>query len=97
MEPFITKVQASCMVLGEAVTESNRLKCKAIIEETPFQVVYTIAEGKMRPVAVGKQVVERNPFTYQKYPVTPPSSPTLSSIDIDEAELTGRLPEIKRI
>ncbi|ORE17291.1 hypothetical protein BCV71DRAFT_244112 [Rhizopus microsporus] len=42
----------------------------------------------MRPVAVGKQVVERDPFTYQKYPETPQSSPTLSSIDIDEAELT---------
>ncbi|KAI8370174.1 hypothetical protein EDC96DRAFT_503294 [Choanephora cucurbitarum] len=60
MEPFITKGQASYMVLGEAVTKSNRLKCKAIIEETPFEVVYTIAEGKMRPVAVGKQVVERD-------------------------------------
>ncbi|KAL0143495.1 hypothetical protein V8B55DRAFT_1572222 [Mucor lusitanicus] len=74
MEPFITREQASCMVLGEAVTESNRLKCKAIIEETPFQVVYTITEGKMRPVAVGKQVVPRDLFTYQEYPEAPPSS-----------------------
>jgi hypothetical protein len=83
MELFITKGQASCMVLGEAITESNKLKSKAIIEETPFQVVYTVAEGKMRPVTVEKQVIERDPFTYQRYPDTSPSSPTLSSINID--------------
>ncbi|RCH91694.1 hypothetical protein CU097_005990 [Rhizopus azygosporus] len=73
------------MVLEEATTEINRLKCKTIILETPFEVVYTIAEGKTRPVAVGKQVVERDSFTYQRYLDTSPSSPTLSSNDFHEA------------
>ena len=63
MELFITKGQASYMILWEAITESNKLKSKAIIEETPLQVVYTVAEGKMRPVTVEKHVVERDPFT----------------------------------
>lgn len=51
----------------------------------------------MRPVTVEKHVVERDPFTQQRYPDTPPSSSTLSSIDIDEAGPAGRLSKIKRI
>ncbi|KAG1395619.1 hypothetical protein G6F60_010135 [Rhizopus arrhizus] len=46
----------------------------------------------MRPVTVEKHVVERDPFTYQRYPDTPPSSSTLSSIDIDEAGPAGIKP-----
>ncbi|KAI9310794.1 hypothetical protein BX666DRAFT_1868888 [Dichotomocladium elegans] len=45
----------------------------------------------MRPVAVGKHVVERSPFIYQTYPDTPPSLSALSFIDTDEAGPTGRL------
>ncbi|KAI8379551.1 uncharacterized protein BYT42DRAFT_330709 [Radiomyces spectabilis] len=68
--------------------QSLQALLKVIVAETPFEVVYTAAEGRTRPVAVGKQIVERDPFTYQRYPDTPISSPTLSSVDLAETEAT---------
>ncbi|RCH82996.1 hypothetical protein CU097_003944 [Rhizopus azygosporus] len=76
------------MVLEEKITETSRLKCKTIIQEASFEVVYTIAEGKTRPVAVGKQIVEHDPFTSQRYLDTPLSSLTLSSNDFHEVGST---------
>ncbi|KAI9320894.1 hypothetical protein BX666DRAFT_1912297 [Dichotomocladium elegans] len=61
---FITKGQAACLVLGDAVTEANRAKCKTIVERTPFEVVYTLERGNTRPIAIGKAVAQRDPFSY---------------------------------
>ncbi|KAI9320895.1 hypothetical protein BX666DRAFT_1912300 [Dichotomocladium elegans] len=69
---FITKGQAACLVLGDAVTEANRAKCKTIVERTPFEVVYTLERGNTRPIAIGKAVAQRDPFSYLGYPDTPP-------------------------
>lgn len=72
MTTLITKGQAECLVLGESVTEANRVKCKAIVNGTPFDIVYTSERGNTRPIAIGKVVAERDPFTYLDYPDTPP-------------------------
>ncbi|KAG1320292.1 hypothetical protein G6F62_011401 [Rhizopus arrhizus] len=72
MTTLITKGQAACLVLGESVTEANRVKCKAIVNGTPFDIVYTSERGNTRPIAIGKVVAERDPFTYLDYPDTPP-------------------------
>jgi hypothetical protein len=72
MTTLITKGQAACLVLGESVTKANRVKCKAIVNETPFDIVYTSERGNTRPIAIDKVVAEHDPFTYLDYPNTPP-------------------------
>lgn len=54
------------------MTEANRVKCKTIVEETPFEVVYTLERGNTRPIAIGKAAAQRDPFTCFGYPDTPP-------------------------
>lgn len=76
MTKFITKGQAACLVLGEPVTDDNRVKCKKIVEGTPFEVVYTLERGITRPIAIGKAVAQRDPFSYIEYPNTPPRQDT---------------------
>lgn len=42
-----------------------------------FNVTYTEDQGPQHPFAMGKAIIEKNPFTYKTYPTTPPTSPTL--------------------
>lgn len=84
----ITKGQACCMVLGEEVTNANRVKCKAIVGSyhPPLEVIYTSGEGNRRPFTIGKQVAARDPFTYHYYADTPPSSPRIVNTVISNDE-----------
>jgi hypothetical protein len=84
----ITRGQACCMVLGEEVTNANRVKCKAIVDSyhPPLEVIYTSGEGNRRPFTIGKQVAARDPFTYHCYVDTPPSSPRIVNTVISNDE-----------
>lgn len=73
MPILITKGQAACILLGEIVTNENRVKCKAIMKETPFEIVHTSESGNRRPIAIAKNIFQRNPFDYLEYPDTPPN------------------------
>ncbi|KAI8988607.1 hypothetical protein BDF20DRAFT_999000 [Mycotypha africana] len=76
------------MVLGEEVTDVNRVKCKAIVDSyhPPLEVIYTSGEGNRRPFTIGKQVAARDPFTYHCYVDTPPSSPRIGNTVISNDE-----------
>ncbi|CEP12783.1 hypothetical protein [Parasitella parasitica] len=77
------------MVLGEKVTNANRVKCKAIVDSyhPPLEVIYTSGEGNRRPFTIGKQVAARDPFTYHCYVDTPPSSPRIVNTVISNDEV----------
>ncbi|KAI9319212.1 hypothetical protein BX666DRAFT_1924069 [Dichotomocladium elegans] len=76
------------MVLGEEVTNANRVKCKAIVDSyhPPLEVIYTSSEGNKRPFIIGKQVAARDPFTYHCYVDIPPSSPRFVNTVINNNE-----------
>ncbi|KAG0166085.1 hypothetical protein DFQ28_000675 [Apophysomyces sp. BC1034] len=83
METVITKGQAACILLGDIISDDNRRKCKALMEETPLDIVYSPESGNKRPMAIGKVVVQRHPFDYLKYPDTPPHVSSVSVMESD--------------
>lgn len=85
MKKLTTKGEAAYLVLGEPVTDANRVKCKAIINSTPFDVVYTPEKGKSHPIAIGKVVAERDPFSYLPYPETPPPQYAIPPDSIEQS------------
>lgn len=78
--PFITKGQDCCLLLGEEVTEADRIKCKSIVKDTPFDVVYTTEDRKIQPRAMENKVIALDPFKYPHYPDSPPTSPNPSPV-----------------
>ncbi|KAG0908310.1 hypothetical protein G6F33_009816 [Rhizopus arrhizus] len=86
------------MVLGEEVTNANRVKCKATVDSyhPPLEVIYTSGEGNRRPFTIGKQVAARDPFTYHCYVDTPPSSPRIVNTVISNDEAINYRPKTAR-
>ncbi|KAG1501489.1 hypothetical protein G6F47_000764 [Rhizopus delemar] len=74
---LLTRGQAICLVLDIVPTVDNRRKGNDIVDNSVFNVTYTEDQGPQHPFAMGKSIIEKNPFTYKTYPRTPPTSPTL--------------------
>ncbi|KAG0928826.1 hypothetical protein G6F57_013104 [Rhizopus arrhizus] len=74
---LLTRGQAICLVLDMLPTVDNRRKGNDIVDNNVFDVTYTEDQGPQHPFAMGKSIIEKNPFTYKTYPRTPPTSPTL--------------------
>ncbi|KAI7863856.1 hypothetical protein BDF14DRAFT_1884826 [Spinellus fusiger] len=74
---LLTRGQAICLVLDMVPTVENRRKGNDIVDNNVFNVTYTEDQGPQHPFAMGKSIIEKNPFTYKTYPRTPPTSPTL--------------------
>ncbi|ORX47436.1 hypothetical protein DM01DRAFT_1339070 [Hesseltinella vesiculosa] len=65
-----TRGLAGCRILGLDMNSSNRKRSRQILDESAFDVVH---EGdKSHPIAMGKNVIKRDPIAYQTYPDTPP-------------------------
>ncbi|ORZ11614.1 hypothetical protein BCR42DRAFT_101685 [Absidia repens] len=75
---MITKGQAGCLVLDLIPSIENRAKAKEILRDGPFDVTYLAGSDPLRPMAMGKAVMLKNPFVYKTYPDTPPVSPVLT-------------------
>ncbi|CAO3695764.1 unnamed protein product [Umbelopsis ramanniana] len=75
MDQKITHGQACCLVLGVPPTQENRVSSKEYFESSRLTVCYVDSLGPLRPFAMGKDVVARDPFTYQSYITTCHSSP----------------------
>ncbi|SAM02254.1 hypothetical protein [Absidia glauca] len=78
---LLTHGQAACLVLDLIPTIANRQKANDIVDNGYFAVIYTEEHGPRHPFAMGKSIVQKNPFTYKSYPRTPPASPKLSPSD----------------
>ncbi|ORZ18854.1 hypothetical protein BCR42DRAFT_411719 [Absidia repens] len=74
---IITRDEALCLVLDMVPTDTNKRKATKIMEESPFDVVYLSELGPLRPIAMGKAIIDKNPYTYKRYPQTPPAIPIL--------------------
>ncbi|KAI9031025.1 hypothetical protein CLU79DRAFT_694733 [Phycomyces nitens] len=74
---LLTRGQAICLVLDMVPTVDNRQKGNDIVDNNVFNVTYTEEQGPQHPFAMGKSIIEKNPFTYKTYPRTPPTSPAL--------------------
>ncbi|KAI8061808.1 uncharacterized protein B0P05DRAFT_599464 [Gilbertella persicaria] len=74
---LLTRGQAICLVLDMVPTVDNRRKGNDIVDNNVFSVTYTEEQGPQHPFAMGKSIIEKNPFTYKTYPRTPPTSPIL--------------------
>lgn len=74
-QDMLTLGQASCLALCLPPTEENRKRAKKIFRESLFEVTYLKDANPMVPVAIGKNAKTLNPFLYNSYPETPPSSP----------------------
>jgi hypothetical protein len=92
MNTIITKGQASCLVLGEDITPDNRRRCKQLVEDSLFEVVYRYDTGNRCPMVIGSRVVRRDSLTYMQYPDTPSSEPNVEHSIYDEnKESRGKL------
>ncbi|SAM02253.1 hypothetical protein [Absidia glauca] len=80
-EDLMTRGQASCLVLDLVPTIANRQTANDIVDSGSFAVIYTDEHGPRHPFAMGKSIVQKNPFTYKSYPRTPLASPQLSPDD----------------
>ncbi|GAA5800594.1 hypothetical protein HPULCUR_006030 [Helicostylum pulchrum] len=76
----VSYCQDCCLLLGEEVTEADRIKCKSIVKDTPFDVVYTTEDRKIQPRAMENKVIALDPFKYPHYPDSPPTSPNPSPV-----------------
>ncbi|KAL7327314.1 hypothetical protein PS15p_205766 [Mucor circinelloides] len=57
----------------------NRRKGNDIVDNSVFNVTYTEEQGPQHPFAMGKSIIEKNPFTYYKtYPRAPYQSNFIS-------------------
>ncbi|KAF7720806.1 hypothetical protein EC973_006011 [Apophysomyces ossiformis] len=82
---MLTLGQAACLVLGDPPTIENRKEAKEYFAKSRLAVTYIRNHDPYAPIAVGKALVERDPFKYQTYPDTPHLSPTIGSpISIEE-------------
>ncbi|KAL0082441.1 hypothetical protein J3Q64DRAFT_1720554 [Phycomyces blakesleeanus] len=75
---LLTRGQAMCLVLDMVPTVDNRRKANEIVDSNVFNVTYTEDQGPLHPFAMGKSIIEKNPFKYKTYLKTPPTSPTLN-------------------
>lgn len=64
------------------MTIENRVQCKQVVDDGPFDVVYASDTGDRRPMAIGKKLIKLDPLTYQRYPDTPPTAPVTMPDDI---------------
>jgi hypothetical protein len=71
----MSRGQAACIVLGLEPNLENRKQAKAIFEDIPLDVCYDINYGPLKPIALGKSVINRNPFLHKTYIDTRPNSP----------------------
>ncbi|ORX43536.1 hypothetical protein DM01DRAFT_1399584 [Hesseltinella vesiculosa] len=71
----LTYGQACCLTLGLPPTDENRKKAKDYFEASLLVVCYLDSLGPRRPISIGKDVMARDPFTFQSYSTTRPSSP----------------------
>lgn len=78
---MLTLGQACCLALGMEPTEDNRKEAKRMVDTCPFGVTYMQDSNPMKPIAMGKDVIKRDPFQFKTYPETPPQSPILLSSD----------------
>ncbi|KAG0738153.1 hypothetical protein G6F16_012387 [Rhizopus arrhizus] len=74
---LLTRGQVIYLVLDMLPTVDNRRKGNDIVDNNAFNVTYTEDQGPQYPFAMGKSIIEKNPFTYKTYSRTPPTSPTL--------------------
>ncbi|KAI7904131.1 uncharacterized protein BX663DRAFT_504073 [Cokeromyces recurvatus] len=72
----LTYGQACCLTLGLPPSNENRKKAKAYFETSLLDVCYISSLGARHPIAIGKDVMDRDPFTFQSFIDTRPSSPT---------------------
>lgn len=76
MDTKLTYGQACYLVLGFSPNKENREKAKLCFDTRLLDVCYMDSFGSMRPIAIGRDLLSRDPFTYRCYTTTRPSSPS---------------------
>lgn len=81
---LLSQGQASCLVLGLEPTDENRKRAKQTMEEIGMSATYIRGSNPQVPTAIGSNVKRLNPFLYQSYAPTPPTSREASPVIILE-------------
>lgn len=69
---MLTLGQASCLVLGYLPNVSEeRKKAKQHLQKSGLIAAYLRGQDPFRPMAIGMNVIERDPYTYISYPESP--------------------------
>ncbi|ORX63015.1 hypothetical protein DM01DRAFT_1379579 [Hesseltinella vesiculosa] len=76
IDHMLTYGQACCLVLSLPPTDENRKKANDYFDGSLLEVCFVGSLGPMRPIAIGKDVMARDPFTFQSYTTTRPSTPS---------------------
>ncbi|KAI9271582.1 hypothetical protein BDA99DRAFT_500460 [Phascolomyces articulosus] len=66
-QQMISYEEACCLALDLVPLPSNFKHAVEVMEATPFDVVYEKDKDPKKPTIVAKTVIEKNPFTWQKY------------------------------
>ncbi|ORY93966.1 hypothetical protein BCR43DRAFT_351307 [Syncephalastrum racemosum] len=82
---MLTEDQSSCLVLDLDPTLGKSGERQGYLRATAGGGHLSHGTNPMDPVAVGKSLIGRNPFKYQSYEMTPPSSPQLSPVSDAES------------
>ncbi|KAG2228207.1 hypothetical protein INT45_010999 [Circinella minor] len=86
---MLTEGQASCLVLNWEPTIENRTKAKEYFLHSLLDVTYCYNGNPLEPFSISKEIINKNPYKYKKYPETPNSSPKLTATtttDNDDVE-----------
>ncbi|KAG2210434.1 hypothetical protein INT45_009088 [Circinella minor] len=73
---MLTLGQASYLVLGYKINAENRQKAKKQLQTCGLLAIHIREQDPLRPIAIGQEVFERDPFTFITYPSTPTLVPT---------------------
>lgn len=69
---MLTLGQTSCLVLGYLPNNSEeRKKAKKHLQKSGLIAAYLRGHDLFRPMAIGMNVIERDPYTYISYPESP--------------------------
>ncbi|KAI7851028.1 hypothetical protein BDC45DRAFT_538670 [Circinella umbellata] len=84
---MLTEGQASCLVLNWEPTIENRAKAKEYFLHSLLGVTYSYDGNHLEPFSISKEIINKNPYKYKKYPETPDSSPKLTATTTTENEI----------